>query len=81
MKHDASIGANATIVCGHSIGEYALVAAGAVVAQNVPAHAVVAGIPAKQIGWACSCGNLLDSDLACSCGRKFKREADYIVEL
>lgn len=81
VKHDASIGANATIVCGHSIGEYALVAAGAVVAQNVPAHAVVAGIPAKQIGWACSCGNLLDSDLACSCGRKFKREADYIVEL
>ena len=49
VKHDASIGANATIVCGHTIGEYALIAAGAVVTKNVPAYAIVGGVPAKII--------------------------------
>lgn len=71
VKHDASIGANATIVCGHTVGEFALIAAGAVVTKNVPAHALMAGIPAKRIGWACECGNVLDDNLKCSCGRKF----------
>lgn len=65
VKHDASIGANATIVCGHTIGEYAMVAAGAVVTEDVPAHALVAGIPAKQIGWCCECGQVLDGELRC----------------
>lgn len=59
VKHDASIGANATVVCGHTIGEFALIAAGAVVTKNVPAHALMAGIPAKRIGWACECENVL----------------------
>lgn len=71
VKHDASIGANATIVYGHSIGEFALIAAGAVITKNVPAHALMAGIPAKRIGWACECGNVLDNTLKCSCGRKY----------
>lgn len=71
VKHDASIGANATIVCGHTIGEFALIAAGAVVTKNVLAHALMAGIPAKRIGWACECGNVLDNTLKCSCGRKY----------
>ena len=71
VKHDASIGANATIVCGHIIGEFALIAAGAVVTKNVLAHALMAGIPAKRIGWACECGNVLDNTLKCSCGRKY----------
>lgn len=50
VKHGASIGANATIVCGHTIGEYAMVAAGAVVTKDVPAYTLVAGVPAKKIG-------------------------------
>lgn len=50
VKHGASIGANATIVCGHTIGEYAMVAAGAVVTKDVPAYALVAGVPARVIG-------------------------------
>lgn len=59
VKKGASIGANATIVCGNTIGEHALVAAGAVVTSNVPAHALVAGVPAKLIGWVCECGHKL----------------------
>lgn len=81
VKHDASIGANSTIVCGHTIGEFALIAAGAVVTKNVPSHALMAGIPAKQIGWVCNCGNVLDKDLFCSCGRKFKIDSDSIKEI
>ena len=50
MKEGASIGANATIVCGHTIGKYAMVAAGAVVTKDVPDYALVAGVPAVQIG-------------------------------
>ncbi|TAN42056.1 MAG: oxidoreductase [Nitrospirae bacterium] len=56
VKHGATIGANATIVCGVTIGKYAMVGAGTVVKSDVPAYAVVAGVPAKQIGWACRCG-------------------------
>lgn len=55
----ASIGANATIVCGHNIGQYAFVAAGAVVTRNVPAYALVGGVPAKFMGWFCKCANRL----------------------
>lgn len=82
VKHDASIGANATVVCGHTIGEFALIAAGAVVTKNVPAHALMVGIPAKRIGWACECGNVLDGSLKCSCGRKYKENSsDELVEI
>ncbi len=56
VKHGASIGANATVVCGVTIGEWALVAAGAVVTRDVPPYALVAGVPGKLIGWACECG-------------------------
>jgi dTDP-4-amino-4,6-dideoxygalactose transaminase/acetyltransferase-like isoleucine patch superfamily enzyme len=55
----ASIGANATIVCGHDIGEYAFVAAGATVTREVPAHALVMGTPAHRTGWVCRCGDKL----------------------
>ena len=51
VKKGASIGANATIICGNTIGEYAFIAAGAVITKDVPAHALMAGVPAKQIGW------------------------------
>ncbi len=56
----ATIGANATVVCGHSIGEYALIGAGAVVTHDVPPYAVYAGNPARAIGWACRCGERLE---------------------
>jgi UDP-2-acetamido-3-amino-2,3-dideoxy-glucuronate N-acetyltransferase len=55
----ATIGANATVVCGVEVGAYALVGAGAVVTRNVAAHAVVTGIPARRVGWACRCGEPL----------------------
>lgn len=73
IRHDATLGANCTIVCGHEIGAYATVAAGAVVTSDVASHALVAGVPAKQIGWVCECGQVLDEDFCCSnCGRKYK---------
>ncbi|HBU48990.1 MAG TPA: N-acetyltransferase [Myxococcales bacterium] len=56
----ASIGANATVVCGHDIGPYAFVAAGAVVTKPVPAYALVMGTPARVSGWMCACGERLD---------------------
>jgi len=56
VRKGASIGANATIVCGHTIGEYAFIAAGAVVTHDVPPYGVVMGVPARLIGWICQCG-------------------------
>lgn len=56
VKRGASLGANSTIVCGHTVGQYAFVAAGAVVSRDVPDHALVMGVPAKQVGWMCRCG-------------------------
>lgn len=61
----ATIGANATIVCGHRIGEYALIAAGAVVTRDVPPHALMAGVPARRIGWVSHAGRKLGPDLVC----------------
>ena len=76
----ASIGANATIVCGHEIGKWAMVAAGAVVTENVPDYALVAGVPAKQIGWVCECGERLPLDLNCKkCGKKYILDLDTVV--
>lgn len=68
----ASIGANATILCGITIGGQAMVAAGAVVTKDVPAHGLVAGVPAKLIGWVCECGRRLDRNMRCAHdGRSF----------
>lgn len=62
VKHGASIGANATIVCGHDIGEFAFIGAGAVVTKNIPAYALVVGNPSKQIGWMSEFGHPLSFD-------------------
>jgi UDP-2-acetamido-3-amino-2,3-dideoxy-glucuronate N-acetyltransferase len=59
VKRGASIGANATVVCGYTIGEYAFVGAGAVVTGDVPAYALMVGVPARRIGWMCQCGERL----------------------
>ena len=62
VKRGASLGANSTIVCGHTVGEYAFIAAGAVVTRDVPSHALMMGVPAKQAGWMCRCGVRLEFD-------------------
>lgn len=73
VKHGASIGANATIVCGNTIGEYAMVGSGSVVTKDVPAYALVVGNPAHQIGWVCKCGQKLNDKFVCpACGLSYK---------
>ncbi|MGQ0803888.1 MAG: Gfo/Idh/MocA family oxidoreductase [Actinomycetota bacterium] len=79
----ATIGANATIVCGHRIGEYAFVAAGAVVADDVAPFALVAGVPARRIGWMSHAGERLGPDLSCPrTGRRYREAGpDRLVEI
>ena len=75
VKRGASIGANATIVCGATLGEYAFVGAGAVVAKDVPAYALMVGVPARRIGWMCQCGErIADSgnDTCRVCGSTYE---------
>ena len=73
VKKGATIGANATIVCGITLGRYSFIGAGTLVNKNVPDYALVVGNPAKQIGWACECGDRLSDDLEClSCEKKYE---------
>ncbi|MDA1148954.1 MAG: acyltransferase [Bacteroidetes bacterium] len=65
VKRGASIGANATIICGHDLGEYCFIAAGAVVTKPVPAYALMAGTPARRIGWVSKAGGRLGDNLIC----------------
>lgn len=82
VKEGASIGANATIVCGHTIGKHALIAAGAVVTSDVPDYALMAGVPAKRKGWVCECGKQLREGLSCkNCGRTYKEENETLKEV
>lgn len=67
VKEGATIGANATIVCGNIIGKNAMVAAGAVVTHDVPDNTLVAGNPARKIGWVCECGKVLGENRKCPC--------------
>lgn len=80
VEKGASIGANATIVCGNTIGRHALIGSGAVITRDVPGHAIMVGVPAKQVGWACECGTSLDDRLKCAhCGRSYMVEGQSIV--
>lgn len=72
VKSGASIGANATVVCGVTIGNWAFIASGSVITKDVPDYALMVGVPAKQTGWVCECGKPLDPKLICSqCGRRY----------
>jgi UDP-2-acetamido-3-amino-2,3-dideoxy-glucuronate N-acetyltransferase len=76
VRRGATIGANSTIVCGHTIGEYAFIGAGAVVTGDVAAYALMLGVPARHVGWTCQCGERLSDRAgtqACvSCGARYE---------
>jgi UDP-2-acetamido-3-amino-2,3-dideoxy-glucuronate N-acetyltransferase len=81
VKTGASIGANATIVCGHTIGRYAFIAAGAVVTCDVPDFALMAGVPARRIGWMSRVGAKLGADLVCpETGTRHRATSDETLE-
>ena len=84
-KKGATIGANATILCGNTIGKWAMIGAGAVVTENVPDYAIVAGVPAKIIGWICECGNKLDfknNKATCKiCNRSYLKKAEKVKKI
>lgn len=84
IKRGASIGANATIVCGITLGAACFIAAGAVVVKDVPDFAVMAGVPARRVGWMCKCGGKLDfsdfTDSTCvKCGREYSVESEIVT--
>lgn len=81
VRRGASIGANATIVCGHTIGRYAFIAAGAVVTGDVPDFALMAGVPARRIGWISRLGQRLGKDLVCpESGEAYRETSDGRLE-
>ena len=81
----ATIGANATIVCGNTIGKWSMIGAGAVIASDIPDYAIAVGVPAKVIGWVCECGNKLefeDKKAVCKiCKRKYKKSGDKVSQI
>ena len=82
VQRSATIGANATILPGLTIGKGAMVSAGAVVTRDVPDHALMIGNPARRRGWVCLCGDTLrDSSLRCQCGKRYERSASGLVAI
>ncbi len=84
VKRGASIGANATVVCGSTIGEFAFIGAGAVVTSDVPSHALMVGVPARRVGWMCQCGDRLRGagKLVCGrCGSKYEEKGNVLVPI
>ena len=81
VRHGAAIGSRSVILPGRIIGRWALVAAGSVVTKDVLDHQLVAGNPARQVGWVCSCARPLDAAFACrSCGRTYEKHEGGLVE-
>lgn len=81
VKCGATIGANATIVCGNTLGAYCMIAAGAVVTSNVPNFALMAGVPARRIGWVSQTGERLGADLMCPRTGELYEEIDQTLRL
>ena len=82
VKRGASIGANATIVCGVSLGRYSFVGAGSVVTHDVADYAMVYGTPARQHGWICECGVKLNENFVCpECGKKYAESETGLEEI
>lgn len=79
VHRGATLGAGVVVVCGTTIGEHALVGAGAVVTADVPAHALVVGNPARQAGWVCTCGERLGAELTCACGEQYVLSAGALA--
>ncbi len=81
VRRGASIGANATVVCGHSLGRWSFIAAGAVVTTDVPDYALMVGVPARRQGWVCRCGVRLPETLLCpDCGRRYRQSGETLSE-
>jgi UDP-2-acetamido-3-amino-2,3-dideoxy-glucuronate N-acetyltransferase len=79
VRRGATIGANATIVCGNELGPYCLIAAGAVVTKPVPAFALMVGVPARRMGWVSRAGEILGEDLVCPrTGEKYRLDGDVL---
>jgi UDP-2-acetamido-3-amino-2,3-dideoxy-glucuronate N-acetyltransferase len=78
VRRGASIGANATVLCGVTVGEYAFIGAGAVVTSDVPSFGLMVGVPARRVGWICQCGerlHLREQAVRCgSCGTSYREE-------
>jgi len=79
VRHGATLGARVTVVCGTEIGAHAFVAAGAVVTRDIAPHTLVTGVPARPIGWVCTCGRRLPADLSCACGARHRTVGDRLV--
>lgn len=81
VHRGATLGANCTIVCGVEIGEYAFIGAGAVVNRDVPAYALMLGVPAKRRGWMCTCGVQLkgNGEVSCNCGSRYRIDESTCV--
>jgi len=81
----ASLGVNSTIICGNTIGKWAMVGGGSVVTNNVPDYALIVGVPARIIGWVCECGNKIvfeNNKAICGvCARSYKKEGEIVAPL
>lgn len=80
IKRGATLGANCTIVCGSTVGEYSFIGAGAVVTKDVPAYALMVGVPAKRIGWVSRLGRRLGADLTCPESGERYEEVDGVLK-
>jgi UDP-2-acetamido-3-amino-2,3-dideoxy-glucuronate N-acetyltransferase len=82
VRRGATLGANSTVVCGVTIGEYAFVGAGSVVTSDVPAHALFVGVPARLRGWMCTCGEKLPAEgepICARCGRRYRQTGSTLA--
>jgi len=85
VRRGSTIGANATVVCGVTLGEYSFVGAGAVVTDDVPAFALMVGVPARRVGWMCQCGvrlELTGGAATCgACGARYREEGAILRQI